>query len=146
MKSIKTLVGKFLPSHGTAPSSDATAAKSSTLDSEIKMPAGLMEQLFPERNVMVSVDFGAPDHADVSLPAEAVVPVERPQSKSRRQGKIEAPEELSIPDELKETIFPKQKVMVSVLFNNAPKPLKPEPGRRSKYGDGSSAEHDFPIV
>jgi hypothetical protein len=147
MKSIKTLAKKPLPpSEGPPSDARATTSKGSSTGqpSVIKLPAELMEQLFPEHNVMISAVFDGPDGAGAPLPAEAA---ELPQSEPQPMGKLKEPGVLSISDELMETIFPKQKVMISVLFHEkAPEPATPEPVRRAASGDSSNVEHDFPIV
>src|SRR5215204_6424476 len=130
MKLIKTVTKKPLPpSEGSPSDAQVTTGKGSTRQpSVIKLPPELMEQLFPEHNVMISVVFDRPDRAGAPFPAEAA---ELPQSEPQPMGRLKEPGVLSISDELRETIFPKQKLMVSVLFHeNAPQPATPEPVRR----------------
>lgn len=117
------------------------------------MPAGLMQELFPERDVMVSVIFGEANDAAASLPAATVIPPELPKSEPQPQGPAKTPEVLSISDELREAIFPTQKVMVSVIFNETtPALITREPGRQHwsdddpSAGDESGRRHDFPII
>ena len=106
-----------------------------------------MKELFPEREVMVSVIFGGANAAVTPLPPEL------PKSEPQTQEMTPTPEVLSISDELRAAIFPTEKVMVSVIFQeNAPKPPVPGPTRRhwtdddADVGDESSRRHDFPIV
>ena len=152
MKSIKTLVGKLLPSPEAAPpatqgSTGQPSKQEQAAPSGIKMPTELMAQLFPDRPAMVSVIFDRPDDAASPSPADATDPAKLPHSKPKPLGEMKTPGVLSISDELMETVFPKQKVMVSVLFNeNASKPAAPEPVRQPKFRDYSEPEHDFPIV
>lgn len=111
--------------------------------SVMKLPAALMEELFPVHDTMVSVIFGPTVGADAPLPADAAIPPELPQP----SGTIKTPELLAVSDELREAIFPRQQVMVSVIFNLAsPKPLASEPYRQRLVREDSICEHDFPIV
>ena len=165
MKPFKNLFGKSVPAAGNTPSPDATGAaadasigqeagqKGSPRLSWMKMPAELMQELFPEREVMVSVIFGEANAAGAGLPAAAANSPELPKSKPQPQGAVQTPEVLSISDELREAIFPTQKVMVSVIFNESiPTPLTPRRGRRHRSDEDASAEddsdrrHDFPII
>src|SRR5215207_5618764 len=135
MKLIKTLTKKPLPPSESSPS-DAqmtTGNGSPGQPSMIKLPPELMEQLFPEHNAMISVVFDQPDRAGAPLPAEAP---ELPQSEPQPMGRLKEPGVLSISDELMETIFPKQMLMVSVLFHeNASHPATAEPVRRPASGN-----------
>ena len=121
--------------------------------SVMKMPDGLMEELFPQREVMVSVIFGGANDAGAPLPSSTALPPALPKPEPQPQGMTPTPEVLSISDELRAAIFPTEKVMVSVIFQeNAPKPPVPGPTRRhwtdddADVGDESSRRHDFPIV
>ena len=96
---------------------------------------------------------GEANDAAASLPAATVIPPELPKSEPQPQGPAKTPEVLSISDELREAIFPTQKVMVSVIFNETtPALITREPGRQHwsdddpSAGDDSGRRHDFPII
>lgn len=143
MNFFKKLAGKPVPPSEVTPS----PAVQPPVPSVMKMPDGLMKELFPEREAMVSVVFGGANAAVTPLPPEL------PKSEPQTQEMTATPEVLSISDELRAAIFPTEKVMVSVIFQeNAPKPPVPGPSRRrwtdddADVGDESSRRHDFPIV
>ncbi len=110
---------------------------------ELQMPEALLAELFPERGAMVSVIFNDAKPKSVPEPpapvAKAAPPKPVPAAKGAI-GRIENPEWLALPDDLREAIFPQQKLMVSVVFNvdGGPSP-SPEP---ATHGD----EKDFPII
>ena len=156
MNSFTKLLGKLVQASDGTPSPEAVSPlpgrpknvprqrRPAPLPSVVEIPPGLMEELFPKHGVMVSVVFDEPVRTDIPL---LDVPPPLPESKSQPRGKYVTPEVLPVPDDLREDIFPKQKVMVSVIFNvTAPKPLTPEPGQRYRSYDDPSHQHDYPIV
>ena len=120
----------------------------------MKMPDGLMEELFPQREVMVSVIFGGANDAGAPLPSSTALPPALPKPEPQPQGMTPTPEVLSISDELRAAIFPTEKVMVSVIFpENTPKQPTPARARRRHWtdddaggGDDADSRHDFPII
>ncbi len=106
-----------------------------------------MKELFPEREIMISAVFDGPSGAAAPWLDAAVRPPELPSSAELLPGTAETPEVLSISDELREAIFPRQKVMISVMLNLAPQqPLSPEPSTRRGARDDSDTVKDFPII
>jgi hypothetical protein len=151
---MKAFFQKFLPPVKTQPppvvepsSSPSPRSRRPQDPSVVKLPAGLMKELFPERESMISAVFDGPASAAAPRLDAAVRPPELPSSAELLAGTAETPEVLSISDELREAIFPRQKVMVSVMLNLAPQqPLSPEPSTRRGARDDSDTVKDFPII
>lgn len=129
-------------------SSQLPKQKSPPPHAVLKMPAELMGELFPEREVMVSVLFDESIGADPLIPVVAALPPELPPSPALAHGKYETPEVLSISDELREAIFPTQKVMVSVIFNLRTTPSSPgtEAVQPRREREESSGDCGYPII